>query len=63
MRDARRLILFILVLVLFRTNAFTFSIKEIPWASSFEAAKATARLEHKPILLLHVFGRLDQEFT
>ncbi|MCI0615954.1 thioredoxin family protein [bacterium] len=63
MRDARRLILFLLVLVFSRTNAFTFSITDIPWESSFEAAKARAKQENKPILLLHVFGRLDQEFT
>jgi hypothetical protein len=64
MRDTRRLILlFALVLVLSRTDAFTFSITDIPWESSLEAAKTRARLEHKPVLLLHVFGRLDQEFT
>ena len=64
MRNTRRFILlFALILILCKTEAFTFSIADIPWESSFEAAKARARLEHKPILLLHVFGRLDQEFT
>ena len=64
MRNARRLILlFVMVLVLSRTDAFTFSITDIPWESSLEAAKTRSGLEHKPILLLHVFGRLDQEFT
>jgi hypothetical protein len=64
MRNTRRFIfLFTLILILSKSEAFSFSMTEIPWAPSFEAAKARARLEHKPILLLHVFGRLDQEFT
>ena len=33
----------------------------IAWADSFEAAKARAQSERKPILLLHLFGRLDEE--
>jgi hypothetical protein len=53
----------ILFLLLFTTNVLAASILNIPWESSFESAKAKAALEHKPILLLHVFGRLDQEFT
>lgn len=52
-----------LALLVSATNLLAFSITDIPWESSFESAKARARLEHKPILLLHVFGRLDQEFT
>jgi len=61
MRDAR--LILILLLLLFTTSAFTFSINDIPWEKSFEAAKAKAKQENKPILMLHVFGRLDQEFT
>lgn len=61
MRDTRLILL--LTLLLFTSELFAFSITDIPWESSFEAAKARARLENKPILLLHVFGRLDQEFT
>lgn len=61
MRDARFILLFTLLLC--STELFAFSITDIPWESSFEAAKVRARLENKPILLLHVFGRLDQEFT
>ena len=64
MRDTRRVILlYALILILSKTEAFSFSITDIPWEPSLEAAKAKARLDHKPILLLHVFGRLDQEFT
>ncbi len=61
MRDARFILIFALVLI--TTNLLAFSITDIPWESSLEAAKTRARREHKPILLLHVFGRLDQEFT
>lgn len=35
---------------------------KISWARSFEAAKFMAIRERKPILLLHLFGRLDEEF-
>lgn len=34
----------------------------VPWETSFEAAKARAGREGKPILLLHLFGKLDEEF-
>jgi hypothetical protein len=61
MRATRLILIFALVLI--TTNLLAFSITDIPWESSLEAAKTRARLEHKPILLLHVFGRLDQEFT
>jgi hypothetical protein len=61
MRDTRLGLL--LSLLLLATNVFAFSISDIPWASSLEAAKAKAKSENKPILLLHVFGFLDQEFT
>lgn len=33
----------------------------IVWAKSFKAAKARAERERKPILLLHLFGRLDED--
>lgn len=52
--------IFPVALFLIATNLFA---SQIPWESSFDAAKARAKLENKPILLLHVFGRLDQEFT
>jgi hypothetical protein len=61
MRNTR--LILILALLVFKANLFAVSITDIPWESSFESAKARASLEHKPILLLHVFGRLDQEFT
>ncbi|HSE40358.1 MAG TPA: hypothetical protein VLH08_06285 [Acidobacteriota bacterium] len=35
----------------------------IPWETSLTEAQAKARQQGKPILLLHLFGRLDQEFT
>jgi hypothetical protein len=35
----------------------------IPWEASLTEAQAKARQQGKPILLLHLFGRLDQEFT
>ena len=35
----------------------------IPWETSLEAAQTKAKEQGKPILLLHLFGRLDQEFT
>lgn len=37
-------------------------IAGIDWEPSFAAAQARARKEHKPILELHLFGRLDEEF-
>jgi hypothetical protein len=61
MRNARLILAFVLLLL--ATNVLAFSISDIPWESSMEAATARAKLENKPILLLHVFGRLDQEFT
>lgn len=35
--------------------------RTIAWAPTWEAAQARARLEQKPILLLQMFGRLDEE--
>lgn len=35
--------------------------RTIAWAPTWEAAQARARLEQKPILLLQMFGRLDDE--
>ena len=34
----------------------------IQWMASFAAAREKARKEGKPVLLLHLFGRLDEEF-
>jgi hypothetical protein len=34
----------------------------IVWERTFEAAKARATRENKPILLLHLMGRLNEEF-
>lgn len=51
------------ILLLCATNVFSSNAAQIPWETSLEAAKARAQQENKPILLLHVFGRLDQEFT
>ena len=34
----------------------------IAWEPSLDAAKARANKEGKPVLLLHLFGRLDEEF-
>jgi hypothetical protein len=36
--------------------------RSIAWETSFEAAKQQAAREGKPILLLNLFGRLDEEF-
>jgi hypothetical protein len=38
------------------------STSGIAWETSFEAAQQRAQRERKPILLLHLFGRLDEEF-
>ena len=38
------------------------TIGGVTWETSFAAAKARAARERKPILLLHLFGRLDEEF-
>ena len=46
-------------ILLFAAQAFA----QIPWETSLKAAQAKAKQEGKPILLLHLFGRLDQEFT
>lgn len=35
----------------------------VVWQTSFQEAMNLAQRENKPILLLHLFGRLDQEFT
>ena len=34
----------------------------VRWENSFTAAKVRAAREKKPILLLHLFGKLDEEF-
>jgi hypothetical protein len=34
----------------------------VEWQPSFERARARAMREGKPILQLHLFGRLDEEF-
>jgi hypothetical protein len=34
----------------------------IAWAASLDDARARAKREAKPVLLLHLFGRLDEEF-
>lgn len=31
----------------------------VPWETSFASAKARAKREGKPILVLHLFGKLD----
>jgi hypothetical protein len=36
---------------------------KISWEPSFESARARAQQEGKPILLLHLFGRLDEEMA
>lgn len=36
--------------------------RQIPWETSLAAARAKAARSGKPILLLHLFGRLDEEF-
>jgi hypothetical protein len=35
--------------------------KAISWEPTLKAAQSRARREGKPILLLHLFGRLDEE--
>ena len=37
------------------------SAAAIGWEKSFSAAKVRAARERKPILLLHLFGRLDED--
>jgi len=39
------------------------SASRLYWYTDFEAAKAKAREEHKPILSLHLLGRLDEELS
>lgn len=34
----------------------------VAWETSFEAAKQQAKKEGKPILLMQLFGKLDEEF-
>ncbi len=36
--------------------------RRIHWETSLKAAMARARRTGKPLLLLHLFGRLDEEF-
>lgn len=43
------------------TTSPTSSENKVVWETSFESAKARAQREGKPILLLHLFGRLDEE--
>ena len=33
----------------------------LPWHTSYQEAVRVARVQHKPILLLQLFGRLDEE--
>jgi hypothetical protein len=58
MRDIKRA--FLVVSFLFLATS---ALAQIPWETSLSAAQAKAKKEGKPILLLHLFGRLDQEFT
>ncbi len=37
-------------------------MKDIRWESSLAAARVRAQREGKPILLLHMVGKLDEEF-
>lgn len=37
-------------------------IAGVDWEPTLDRAKARAMREKKPIFLLHLFGRLDQEF-
>jgi hypothetical protein len=37
-------------------------IAGVDWEPSLQRAQARAKREGKPIFLLHMFGRLDQEF-
>ena len=37
-------------------------LKDIRWETSLAAAKARAQREGKPILLLHMMGKLNEEF-
>lgn len=37
-------------------------IAGVDWEPTLDRAKARAAREKKPIFLLHLFGRLDQEF-
>lgn len=36
---------------------------QVKWETNLESAKVRAEKEGKPILLFHMFGRLDEEFT
>jgi hypothetical protein len=38
------------------------TVAGVRWESSFAAAKARAKAEHKPILFLQMFGKLDDDF-
>jgi hypothetical protein len=38
------------------------TVAGITWETSIESAKARAQQEQKLIFLLHLFGRLDEEF-
>jgi hypothetical protein len=38
------------------------NLGSISWETSFAAARARAGREGKPILLLYLFGRLDEDF-
>lgn len=48
-------------LVLLPTLAFA-DWREVKWETNFAKAQAKAKKTGKPIFLLHLFGRLDEEF-
>ena len=43
------------------TGSSRTSLSSIQWCKSFKEARSKAARERKPILLLHLFGRLDED--
>ena len=63
----KRILLLCLIAITFRITGYSQTLPgencKIDWETSFEAAKVRAQSEGKPILLMHLFGRLDEEMA
>jgi hypothetical protein len=63
----RKVMLLCLIIIAISLTGFSVTVSEandkIGWEGSFEAAKERARREGKPILFMHLFGRLNEELV
>jgi hypothetical protein len=63
----RKVLLLCLIIMALSLAGFSVPVAEasdkVAWEGTFEAAKARAEREGKPILFMHLFGRLNEELA